>query len=94
MQRRRSTRYPRPSVAAPDETDDRPSETTGGSEPCSPCRGTGKVISNLGGKREELTCPWCDGAGTRPPAGHDAQGRFKSEQGQAQPDDSPEPDAA
>jgi hypothetical protein len=34
------------------------------------------VISQLGGKREELTCPWCDGGGTRIPE-HDAQARFK-----------------
>jgi DnaJ-class molecular chaperone len=36
------------------------------------CRGTGKVISNLGGSQHEVRCPWCDGTGTRIP-GHDAQ---------------------
>jgi DnaJ-class molecular chaperone len=41
-------------------------------EACMPCRGTGKVISNLGGESERLTCPWCQGAGTRQP-GVDAQ---------------------
>jgi DnaJ-class molecular chaperone len=39
---------------------------------CSPCRGTGRVISNLGGEPHEVTCPWCDGAGKFVP-GRDAQ---------------------
>jgi len=41
-------------------------------EACMPCRGTGRVISNLGGERAEITCPWCRGAGARQP-GIDAQ---------------------
>jgi hypothetical protein len=40
-----------------------------------PCRGTGKVISNLGGKAAKITCPWCEGEGTRRP-GIDAQARW------------------
>jgi DnaJ-class molecular chaperone len=32
---------------------------------CMACRGTGRVISNLGGTPGELTCPWCAGAGMR-----------------------------
>jgi DnaJ-class molecular chaperone len=40
--------------------------------PCSPCRGTGRVISNLGGSPNEVACPWCEGTGTFIP-GHDAQ---------------------
>jgi len=43
-----------------------------GSEPCIPCHGTGKVISNLGGERKVLECPWCAGKGVRT-AGVDAQ---------------------
>jgi DnaJ-class molecular chaperone len=39
---------------------------------CMPCRGTGKVISNLGGSPQEVTCPWCEGSGTRV-SGVDAQ---------------------
>jgi DnaJ-class molecular chaperone len=39
---------------------------------CSPCRGTGRVISNLGGEPHEVTCPWCDGSGKFVP-GRDAQ---------------------
>jgi hypothetical protein len=71
MPQRRSTRYPRPSVAAPEETDDSPR-----------------------GQRQEITCPWCDGGGTRLPSEHDAQARFKGEQAQPQPDGPPEPEAA
>ena len=39
---------------------------------CSPCRGTGKLISGLGGTPHEVTCPWCQGTGKRIP-GIDAQ---------------------
>ncbi|MFL5846975.1 MAG: hypothetical protein ACJ762_20015 [Solirubrobacteraceae bacterium] len=46
--------------------------------PCSPCRGTGKVISNLGGSPSEIDCPWCDGTGMYT-AGHDAQSRHRPE---------------
>ncbi len=38
---------------------------------CSPCRGTGKVISGLGGTPHEVTCPWCEGTGRFQPE-HDA----------------------
>jgi hypothetical protein len=37
-----------------------------------PCRGSGQVISNLGGTPSSRTCPWCAGAGVRVP-GLDAQ---------------------
>jgi len=30
-----------------------------------PCRGTGQVISNLGGTPSTVTCPWCAGGGVR-----------------------------
>ena len=57
---------------------------------CMPCRGTGKVISNLGGTPSMVTCPWCGGGGVRL-AGVDAQGRWleadaERDQGQAPPD--------
>jgi DnaJ-class molecular chaperone len=39
---------------------------------CAPCRGTGQVISNLGGSASLARCPWCEGTGTQIP-GHDAQ---------------------
>jgi hypothetical protein len=32
-----------------------------------PCRGTGTLISNLGGTPSTVTCPWCDGGGVRVP---------------------------
>jgi DnaJ-class molecular chaperone len=48
--------------------DEQPAEPV----PCSACRGTGKVISNLGGSPSTLPCPWCEGSG-RFIAGHDAQ---------------------
>ena len=39
---------------------------------CTPCRGTGKVISTQGGSPNQVTCPWCEGSGRFDPA-HDAQ---------------------
>jgi DnaJ-class molecular chaperone len=39
---------------------------------CMACRGTGTLISGLGGTPHEVTCPWCEGSG-RFQAGHDAQ---------------------
>ena len=41
-------------------------------KPCAPCRGTGQVVSNLGGEPSMVPCPWCEGSGTTV-AGHDAQ---------------------
>ena len=43
---------------------------------CLPCRGTGQVISYLGGGEERVSCPWCGGTGTRQ-AGIDAQARWQ-----------------
>ena len=39
---------------------------------CTPCRGTGRVVSTLGGDAHEVTCPWCGGSGRFSP-GRDAQ---------------------
>ena len=39
---------------------------------CSPCRGTGRLVSNLGGEPHEVACPWCGGTGRFEP-GRDAQ---------------------
>ncbi len=39
---------------------------------CTPCRGTGQLISGLGGTPHQVTCPWCRGTGVRIP-GIDAQ---------------------
>jgi DnaJ-class molecular chaperone len=50
---------------------------------CTACRGTGQVISNLGGSPQQVPCPWCDGTGRFIP-GHDAQApRRSSEPGPA-----------
>jgi DnaJ-class molecular chaperone len=58
-------------VASPDETE-QPAEIA-----CDACRGTGVVISSLGGDPHEERCPWCDGGGVRL-RGHDAQARWRS----------------
>jgi hypothetical protein len=34
---------------------------------CMPCRGSGLVISNLGGTPKTVRCPWCGGGGLRLP---------------------------
>jgi DnaJ-class molecular chaperone len=34
---------------------------------CRPCRGTGRVISSLGGDPREVKCPWCSGSGVFAP---------------------------
>ena len=45
------------------------------------CRGTGRVISNLGGSPKTVACPWCEGSGLRP-AEIDAQAHWgQAEQG-------------
>jgi DnaJ-class molecular chaperone len=44
---------------------------------CTACRGTGQVISNLGGSPQQVACPWCEGTG-RFIAGHDAQAARRS----------------
>jgi DnaJ-class molecular chaperone len=54
-------------MAARDDKRDERDETI-----CHPCRGTGTVISGLGGEQRQVTCPWCGGSGVRDPA-RDAQ---------------------
>jgi DnaJ-class molecular chaperone len=39
---------------------------------CTPCRGTGKVLSSLNGSPHAVSCPWCGGTGEFQP-GSDAQ---------------------
>jgi len=49
------------------------------------CRGTGRVISNLGGSPKTVPCPWCEGTGLRP-AEIDAQAHWGQGEGEgAQP---------
>jgi hypothetical protein len=40
-----------------------------------PCRGTGQVISNLGGTPSMVVCPWCGGGKVRL-TGVDAQAKW------------------
>jgi DnaJ-class molecular chaperone len=47
---------------------------------CMACRGSGRVISNLGGELSELACPWCAGSGVRV-TGIDAQAAWIERQG-------------
>ena len=53
--------------------------------PCPPCRGTGRVVSNLGGSASTVTCPWCEGTGHVLP-GHDAQAARRGDGGDPPPD--------
>jgi DnaJ-class molecular chaperone len=53
--------------------------------PCPPCRGTGRIVSRLGGSASTVTCPWCEGTGRVIP-GHDAQAARRGASGQP-PDD-------
>jgi hypothetical protein len=46
------------------------------------CRGSGQVISNLGGAPSKLTCPWCGGDGVRL-LGVDAQARWPEQDADA-----------
>jgi DnaJ-class molecular chaperone len=57
-------------------------ETPEASEPvpCTVCRGTGTLISNLGGSPSTVECAWCEGTGTFLPE-HDAQAAKRAAQG-------------
>jgi len=39
-----------------------------GPRECMACRGTGRVISHLGGDPKSVSCPWCAGTGMRTPS--------------------------
>jgi hypothetical protein len=55
-----------------------------------PCRGTGSVISNLGGTPATITCPWCEGTGVRVP-GSNAQAKWPANEPPAQSPPAPSP---
>jgi DnaJ-class molecular chaperone len=55
---------------------------------CLACRGTGTVLSNLGGHQQPVECPWCEGTGKRIP-GHDAQARRREKRGDDGGDEPP-----
>jgi hypothetical protein len=61
---------PEVSEQQPEEGEHQPDQ--GGAGICMPCRGTGKLISGLGGEPHSVRCPWCRGTGKRIP-GIDAQ---------------------
>jgi hypothetical protein len=74
------------------------SEGTHEPRECMACRGTGRVISNLGGSPSTVSCPWCGGSGMRP-AEVDAQAHWPREQPAEQAEQAEEtspqkPDAA
>jgi len=52
------------------------------------CRGSGQVISNLGGSPSKVTCPWCAGEGVRVP-GIDAQAHWREDPAPAASEDAP-----
>ena len=61
-----------------------PDDATGSSadeRECSACRGTGKVVSALGGEPKPVTCPWCEGSGRFDPE-HDAQAAGRALRGE------------
>jgi len=64
---------------------DGPSDAAPEPRECMACRGSGKVISNLGGSPSTVTCPWCEGASVRLPD-VDAQARWPREEPPGEPD--------
>ncbi len=64
------------------EQDDDEVAVAHGPRECMPCRGSGKLISKLGGEPSTVTCPWCDGGGVRIP-GVDAQAKWLGGAGEA-----------
>jgi hypothetical protein len=68
------------------ETEDSEEQTGAAHAPreCMACRGSGKLISNLGGTPSTVSCPWCEGGGVRLPE-VDAQAHW--------PPNEPEPPA-
>ena len=58
-----------------------------------PCRGTGSVISNLGGTPATITCPWCEGTGLRVP-GSNAQAKWPANEPPAHSEGEPAADAS
>jgi len=59
-------------VASDDSDSEGQAGASHGPRECMACRGSGKVISHLGGTVSTVTCPWCRGGGVRV-VGNDAQ---------------------
>jgi DnaJ-class molecular chaperone len=62
-------------VASEENDNEDQAEASHGPRECMPCRGSGKVTSNLGGAASVVTCPWCAGGGVRL-QGVDAQAKW------------------
>jgi hypothetical protein len=60
---------------------------------CMPCRGTGQVISSLGGTPQRVGCPWCGGSGVRQ-SEIDAQARWRADDAEAPAAEEPPETAA
>ncbi len=68
-------------------------EESHGPQECMPCRGSGELVSNLGGTPSAVPCPWCEGTGTRTP-GVDAQQNWLTQQAGDEAEQAPVDDAA
>jgi DnaJ-class molecular chaperone len=81
-------------VTPPDDTTATATEPT----QCLACRGTGTLISGLGGEPHQVRCPWCEGTGTRiagiDAQAHPAEGAGAGSDGVEPPAASVEPPAA
>jgi hypothetical protein len=75
-------------VADETATVDGVSDGSDESRECMPCRGSGQVISNLGGSPKTVTCPWCSGTGIRQP-NVDAQATWRERQAAEVPSGDP-----
>ena len=76
-------------MSSEEDDNENQADASHGPRECMPCRGSGRVISNLGGTSTTVTCPWCAGGGVRL-AEVDAQARWQTEHPQtADPVDAP-----
>jgi len=80
-------------VARDDDSDEEQAGEAHEPRECMACRGTGRVISNLGGSPSTVECPWCGGSGRRQP-GRDAQARWLEREGAGEAETAQELDPA
>jgi DnaJ-class molecular chaperone len=66
-------------VAGETNDNEEQAEATHQPRECMPCRGTGQLISSLGGTPSKIACPWCEGGGVRLTEVN-AQARWPTEQ--------------
>lgn len=65
-------------MASDESNSEDQAEESHGLRECMPCRGSGQVISSLGGTPSKVSCPWCEGSGVRVP-GIDGQAKWPIE---------------